>query len=152
MIQALFKFYAASALGQAFRHSSWAFAVTEMFHLLALAALGGGLLVAAIGLSGLGLQLPDRFGGWRGLRLFLAWSLGATFVSGVLLVGTNPLKYYFNDAFRVKMALLATGLVLAVMTDALVRRSWPRVAAVAGFLTLGAWLAIGLAGRLIGLL
>ncbi len=151
MIRHLFELYAASAPGQAIRNSSWAFAVIEMAHLFALALLGGGLLVAAIGLFGRWLQFPARADGWRGLRAFLAWSLAATAISGVLLVGSNPLKYYFNDAFRVKMLFLAGGLVLAILTDLLAGRHG-RIAALAGLATLAAWLAVATAGRLIGLL
>jgi hypothetical protein len=151
MIRHLFELYAASPLGQAIRNSSWDFALLEMVHLFALALLGGGLLVAAIGLFGRWLQFPARADGWRGLRAFLAWSLAATVTSGALLVGVNPLKYYFNDAFRVKMLLLAVALALAILTDFLAGRRG-RIAALTGLATLAAWLAVATAGRLIGLL
>ena len=151
MTRHLFEFYAASALGQAIRNSSWAFAVIEIVHLFALALLGGGLLIAVVGLFGRWLQFPARADGWRDLRGFLSLSLAATAGSGVLLVGSNPLKYYFNDAFRVKMLILVGSLVLAILTDLLARLRG-RNAALAGLATLAAWLAVATAGRLIGLL
>jgi hypothetical protein len=152
MIRAIFRSYAATDLSQAIRHSSWAFAVIEMFHLLALALLGGGLLVAAIGLSGWGFQFPGRSDGWRGLRRFLTWALAATVLSGLLLVGSNPMKYYFNDAFRIKMLILIAGLGVGAATEIFVSRRWLSFAAVGSFASVAAWLGVALAGRLIGLL
>lgn len=151
MIRTLFELYARTPLSLAIRQSSWAFAVIEVFHLIALAALGGALLVAGLRLIGPAFRFaePDRV--WKGLRPVIGWSLLAAIASGVLLVGSNPMKYYFNDAFRVKMALLALALVAIGAIDRRARRARPapRVAAALGLLL---WLGVGLAGRLIGLL
>src|SRR5206468_3505378 len=53
---------AASALGQAISKSSWAFAVIESVHLLALAVIGGAVLMVDLRLLGFGLR-ADAAGG-----------------------------------------------------------------------------------------
>lgn len=155
MIRKLFELYAATPLSLAIRHSSWAFAVIEVLHLIALAALGGALLVGGLRLIAPAFRFADRTEVWRGLRPVIGWSLAAAIGSGVLLVGSNPLKYYFNDAFRWKMALLASALVVTVATDRLASATANRRALAAGAAAaadLALWLGVGLAGRLIGLL
>ena len=80
MLHTLFKFYATTPLSVAIRKSSWDFAVIEMLHLAALSLLGGTVLIATLGLSGLAFQFPDKAGAWRGLRAVALWALGAAIV------------------------------------------------------------------------
>jgi hypothetical protein len=152
MIHALFAYYAASPLGVAIANSSWAFAVIEVFHLIALSALGGGLLVATLGLSGLVFRFADRRQLWQGLRPLLLWSFAAIAVTGALLVGSNPMKYYFNDAFRVKMLFLGAALIVTFFADRVVDRRFIKLAVICVPVVLILWLGVALAGRLIGLL
>lgn len=155
MIRKLFELYAATPLSLAIRQSSWAFAVIEVLHLFALAALGGALLIGGLRLIGPAFRFADRAEVWKGVRPVIGWSLAAAIASGVLLVGSNPLKYYFNDAFRWKMALLAAALVVTIGIDRLASRDANQRALVAGAAAVGGlalWLGVGLAGRLIGLL
>ena len=50
---ALFKWLAHSSLGQYMQKSAWAFAVVETAHLIALAALGGSLILVHLGMLGI---------------------------------------------------------------------------------------------------
>jgi hypothetical protein len=134
------------------RDSKWGFAIVEMVHLLALAALGGAVLVVDLGILGIGFrrQAPGRVA--RELAPIFVVSLIAMVLSGTLLVGAEAMKCYYHPAFRLKMALFAA----AVLFHFTIHRSaigsfstWSKVAAV-GSLTL--WLAVGLAGREIGFL
>ena len=80
---------AASALGQVISKSSWAFAVIESVHLLALAVIGGAVLMVDLRLLGLGLrgQPLDRVA-----RDAWPWFVGSwvvMIVTGVLAVGLN---------------------------------------------------------------
>lgn len=134
------------------RDSKWGFAVVEMVHLLALAALGGTVLVVNLGILGIGFrkQAPSRVA--RELAPIFVGSLIAMVLSGTLLVGAEAMKCYYHPAFRLKMVLFAA----AVLFHFTIHRSavgnfsrWSKVAAV-GSLTL--WLAVGLAGRAIGFL
>ena len=134
------------------RDSKWGFAVVEMVHLLALAALGGTVLVVDLGILGIGFnrQSPSRVA--RELAPIFLGSLIVMVLSGTLLVGAEAMKCYYHPAFRLKMLLFAA----AVLFHFTIHRSavgnlsiWSKVAAV-GSLTL--WLAVGLAGRAIGFL
>jgi hypothetical protein len=156
MLQAAFQAYADSLLGRALKAATWAFAITEIIHLLALAVLGGTVLFAGAAALGFDARRRPAPGTIRGLRPLFRASLAVMLISGVVLVGTNPMKYYFNDAFRVKMAvlLLAIGAFawLSVRARDAVEGQLPVDAKVAAGLSLGLWLGVGLGGRLIGLL
>lgn len=154
MLRGLFEAYAATPVSHAVRDSSWIFAVTEMVHLTMLALAGGALVIGAVGLTGAAFQFPDRAGAWRGLRPVVLWGLGGLVLSGVLLVGTNPLKYYFHPAFRVKMVLLLLVVgAFAALDRAVVRRPppTPGVLAIGAAILLALWLGVAASGRAIGL-
>jgi len=152
MLHTLFQAYAASPLSHAIRGSSWAFAIIEMAHLMMLALFGGVLLIGGLGLTGTAFQFPDRTGAWLSLRRTGLWALAGLVLSGLLMIGSNPMKYYFHTAFRAKMVLLA----FAVIASAIVERGI-RPGAVRPILTnfavataLLLWFAVAVAGRMIG--
>jgi hypothetical protein len=148
----LFQWAAHAPALAAMRDSKWGFAIVEMVHLLALAVLGGTVLVVDLGILGIGFrrQAPSRVA--RELAPMFVGSLIAMVLSGTLLVGAEAMKCYYHPAFRLKMVLFAA----AVHFHFTIHRSavgtptiWSKMAAV-GSLTL--WLAVGLAGRAIGFL
>jgi hypothetical protein len=124
------------------RDSKWGFAVVEMVHLLALASLGGAVLLADLGVLGVGLRRRDLE---RQLSPVFLWSLLGMVISGALLIAAEPMKCYYHPAFRLKMVLLA----IAVLFAFTIRRRaiGSKLAAV---LSLSLWLSVGLAGRAIG--
>jgi uncharacterized membrane protein len=74
-------------------------------------------------------------------------------VSGVLLLAGEPLKCYYNAAFRWKMLFLALAVVFYFGVQSRLMDTESGVAAkVAGVISLTLWLGVGLAGRAIGLL
>ncbi|NOW47442.1 heme/copper-type cytochrome/quinol oxidase subunit 3 [Novosphingobium sp. SG751A] len=154
MFHGLYAAYAATSLSEAVRVSRWIFAVFEMVHLTGLAVLGGAVLIASARLAGWPLGGLDRGAVWRGLRWVALGGLLAVIGSGVVMVGVNPLKYYFNPSFNVKLWLLLAGVALGLAVDRLVRRENvpPIVWRGAGLALSGLFLAVGLAGRAIGLL
>lgn len=94
-------------LSTAIRNSRWDFAVIEMVHLVALALLGGAVLV--LGLRALSVILVRQPLGRvaRSVAPLLLAALLTLLCSGALLVADDPLRYYGNIAFRAKMLLLA---------------------------------------------
>lgn len=155
MLHALFEAYAHTALSAAVRESRWIFAVFEIVHLIGLSLLGGGVLIAGARLAGWPVAGLERAVVWRGLRPVVIAGLLIAVGSGVVLVGVNPLKYYFNPSFNVKIALLLLGIALAWVVDRLVLRSGDMPLAIwraLGAGLAGVFLAVGLAGRAIGLL
>jgi hypothetical protein len=146
-----------SALGQAMQTSKWGFALVETVHLLALAVLGGSVLVVDLRLLGVILKRESARAIGRDLSRLLLGSLVLLIFSGIALLSEEALKCYYSPAFRWKMALLA-GAVLFYFT--LHRRAlmhtdkgeptpWSRTAAI---LSLALWLGVGVAGRAIGLI
>jgi hypothetical protein len=92
------------------RDSKWGFAVVEMVHLVALAGLRGAVLLADLGVLGVGLRRRDLA---RQLSPVFAWSLIVMVISGALLIAAEPMKCYYHPAFRLKMVLLAIAVVFA---------------------------------------
>jgi hypothetical protein len=151
-----FEWLAATRLSEAMSASVWAFAVVEMFHLLALAMLGGTVLILNLRLLGLRLQRRPVAEVTRELSPYSFASLAVLVVSGALLVIDGPLRYYSNSAFRVKMLLLTIAVIFSLTLHRWAVRSENRGispgARIAAVVSLMLWLSVGLAGRAIGFL
>src|SRR5215470_10442624 len=104
MVQAFFQWCETTRIHDAISTSLWAFAVIESVHLLALAAIGGAVLVVDLRLLGLGLKnqsVPDV------ARSAYPWLKGSLFVmlaTGIPLFLSEPTKCYYSTPFWVKMA------------------------------------------------
>lgn len=153
----VFQWLAHSAFGVLMQESKWAFAIVEMVHLLALALLGGAVLIVDLGLLGLGLRRQPIGHIARELTPLFASSLVVMAVSGVVLLSEEALKCYYSPAFRAKMALLLLAVLFSITLHRSVIRSsittqvnWKRRAA--AVISLLLWLGVGLAGRAIGFL
>jgi hypothetical protein len=146
-----------SGLGQFMQNSKWGFAVIEAVHLLALALLGGVVLLVDLRLLGVVLRQESARVIGRDLSRLLLGSLAVMIVSGVMLVSEEALKCYHSPAFRWKMVLLAAAVLFyfTLHRQALLRIDkgrpgvWSRTAAL---ISLTLWLGVGIAGRAIGLL
>lgn len=153
----LFNWLGQTPVGIFMQQSTYGFEIAEMFHLLALALLGGSILIIDLRLLGLGIksQSPARLAGE--LKPCLAGSLLTSVVSGVLLLAAEPMKCYYNPAFRLKMLFLVLALLFyffiqrpLLQAERASRREF--LARSAGVVSLLLWLAVGLAGRAIGIL
>ena len=146
-----------SPLGHAMQASKWDFAVVEMVHLLALALLGGAVLIVDLRLLGLVLKGESARGVGRDLSRVLLISLVVMVLSGIAMLSEEAGKCYYSPAFRWKMALLAAAVLFyfTLHRRALMRSDrgaptlWSRVAAA---VSLALWFGVGVAGRAIGLL
>ena len=141
----------ASALGQTIRESTWLFPAIESTHLLALAMLGGSILIMSFSILGWGLKTPvaDLY---RSAHRYLNAAVIVLLITGVLLGISEPVKLYGRQAFWVKMISLAIALLVTYFVfNPLVRRgaSGPGLRSVT-VLTMAAWLLVAMAGRWIG--
>jgi len=153
----LFKWLGQTHAGILMRDSTWGFAIVEMAHLLALVGLGGTILIVDLRLLGFGRwrQPVSRFA--NELTPLLLGSLATMIISGILLLASGPLRYYYNPAFRLKMLLLflAVGFYFTLHRNVVRSHSentisvWSKTAAI---VSLSLWLGVGLAGRIIGLI
>jgi hypothetical protein len=146
---------AASPLSKAISTSTWAFAVIESIHLLALSVIGGAVLIVDLKLLGYGIRsqtLPDV------ARDAQKWFLGSwtvMIVTGLLLFWSEPQKLYYSTPFAVKMTCLVLGTIFALTVRRRVAlagedRVPPRVMKLVAIVSLGLWFGVGAGGRWIG--
>lgn len=145
-----------SWLGAAVNNSTWAFAVIEAGHLLALAVLGGAILVVDMRLLGFGLkEEPVSYVG-KTAQPWLLGGLAAAIVTGIpLLASLAAGKYYVNGAFWMKMYFFLAALVFTftirraiVMGDDV--RANSRIGKMVGLASVLLWSGVGIMGRGIG--
>jgi len=144
-----------SMIGHAISGSKWLFPFIEAFHLVALALLGGTVLIIDLRLMGWGLrdQPVSRLG-----RSMLPWMIGSLVVmlgSGFLLFLSEPGKLYDNLPFQIKMVCLFLAILytftlrqLAIRSD--VDRTRPLRAKTVAVVSVMLWSGVGLMGRGIG--
>ena len=150
-----FEWCESSAAGAAIRESLWLFPVIESFHLLALALIGGAVLVVDLRLLGLGLRRQPVALLARDVQPWLVGGLVVMVSSGVLLFTSEAIKCYYNAAFWTKMTFLLPALVftftvrrkVTAAEEARVRPIWRKLTAVT---SVALWTVVGAAGRWIG--
>jgi Family of unknown function (DUF6644) len=142
----------ASALGSTIKESLWLFPAIEALHLVALALLGGAILMLNLRLLGVGLSAQSVSEVERDARPWLVAALVTMIVTGVLIGTSEALKLYDKPAFWLKMAALLAALVFTFALQLpLARRDVAGLAAKAlATISLGLWLTVALAGRWIG--
>ena len=141
----------ASALGQTIRESTWLFPAIESTHLLALALLGGSILIMALSILGWGLKTPVAEL-YKSAHRYFNGAVIVLLITGVLLGVSEPVKLYGRQAFWVKMISLAVALLLTYFAfNPLVKRgaSGASLRSVT-VLTIASWLIVAMAGRWIG--
>lgn len=151
----LFEGLERSALGQAIQTSEWAFAVIESVHLLALAALGGAILLVDLRMLGLGLRDQPVATLARSAQPVLVLSALTLIVTGAGLFASEAVKCYYSTPFLVKMSTLGPALVFTFtvrrrvtsLDDSSPRPSWHKLVSL---LSLALWFTVAAAGRWIG--
>ena len=101
-----FEWCAATSFGQAISTSTWAFAVIESVHLLALSVIGGAVLIVDLRLLGFGLRRQSLAQVARDARPWFVGSLIVMLVTGIALFMSEPVKCYYSTPFWVKMTSL----------------------------------------------
>ncbi|HUD99236.1 MAG TPA: DUF6644 family protein [Bryobacteraceae bacterium] len=142
-------------IGEAIRDSRWLFPAIESVHLLALAVIGGAVLVMNLHLLGFGIKRQPAAQLWRDTRPWLLGSLTVMLISGVLLFTSEATKLYYHEAFWVKMISLLLAMIftftvvrkVALAEPGRVRSLWSRAAAAISILL---WSTVGVCGRWIG--
>jgi hypothetical protein len=150
-----FEWLASTSLSQAISTSTWAFAVIESVHLLALSVIGGAVLLVDLRLLGLGIRSSTLEEVARDAQPWLIGSLVVMLVTGFLLFASEPVKCYYSTPFRVKMLCLALGTIfaftvrrkVAMAGEGRVPPVWQKLVAV---VSLTLWFGVGAGGRWIG--
>lgn len=150
-----FEWFETTTIGAAIRNSLWLFPVIESVHLLALATIGGALLMLDLRLLGLGLRTQPVSVVARDAEPWLIASLVIMIATGIPLFLSESVKCYYSTPFWVKMTMLP----IAILFTFTVRRSvamaeqtrvGPRWHKLVGLLSLAMWFSVAAAGRWIG--
>jgi hypothetical protein len=155
MLLPYFQSLEASALSRAISTSSWAFAVVESIHLLALAVIGGAVLMLDLRFLGLGLRRQPIREVALEAQPWLIASLIVMLVTGAVLFISEPIKCYYSTPFWVKMTSLALAMLftftvrrrMSLADEASVRPALFKLVAV---VSLTLWFGVGAGGRWIG--
>jgi hypothetical protein len=154
----LFQWIEATQLAVAVNDSKYAFAISECFHLLALAIIGGAVLVVDTRLLGLGFRNQKVSDVAAAARPWLIGSLIMIVVTGYLMFSSLAAdKYYWNIGFWWKMYLLAAAIIFTftVRQPYALRSGTPGgtfTARIIGVVSIALWLSVAVAGRAIGFL
>jgi hypothetical protein len=153
MLLPFFEWCEASFIGQAIRASLWLFPVIEATHLLALAMIGGALLIVDFRMLGVGLRQPIPEVA-RDARPWLVASLVVMIATGVALFLSESVKCYYNQAFWVKITTLPVALLFTFAVrqpianrargDATLRTR------LVALISIALWFTVAAAGRWIG--
>lgn len=139
-------------IGTTIKESLWLFPAIEAVHLLALAMLGGALLMLDFRLLGVGLSAQPTSAVERNARPWLIGAVATLIVTGVLIGMSEALKLYDKDAFWVKMTALAVALIFtfAIKLPLAHRNVSGLTAKALGTFSILVWLTVAMAGRWIG--
>ena len=142
------------AMSQAYRESTWLFAVTQSLHLVAIAAFVGAILIVDLRLLGWGAVGQSRADIARSAQRILLWSGLGVLATGIPQFTTNALSYSRSPMFVYKMCLLAVALVFTAtlrrwvaLADEGRLPSW--VTRTVGVVSLALWMSVTASGRLI---
>ena len=142
-------------IGQTIRESLWLFPVIEAVHLLALAVLGGAVLIVDLRLLGVGIQTSTPAEVARRAQPILILGIVGLLSTGIPLFLSEAIKCYYNQSFWVKMIGLSLILLftftwrkryLSSATSLTVENLGKMTAAV----SMGMWFLVAAAGRWIG--
>ena len=140
--------------GTAIRDSTWLFPCIEAGHLLALALMGGSVLLVDLRMLGLGVTRLPVAQVCRDARPWLMGSFVVLVVTGVLLFLSEATKCYLNPAFWIKMAFLIAATVFTFTVRQRVALAGgaevdPAMARRVAVISVVLWSGVGIAGRAI---
>ena len=148
----LFRWLDGSWIGTTIRMSTYLFPAVEVLHLIGLVLLLGTVIVVDLRLLGFGLR---RQSVTRVAQEVAPWTLlgvATMLITGFLLLLSEAVKCYQNDAFWFKMEFLLPALIFhftvyrKVTSSDKIRPVWARLTAC---LSLALWFGVGLGGRAI---
>ena len=150
-------------LGRFVVGSNWLFPVIESIHLLALAVLGGSVLIVDLRLVGWVLKDRAVTEIAREARPWMIGALSAMILTGIPLFLSEPIKCYYSPAFWVKMWTLAIAVIYTFTirtrvtaaagtdsADVMSVRTTTRRQMLVGALSIALWFTVAASGRWIG--
>lgn len=155
MVESFFVWLEGSALGAFVKDQGATFATIEAVHLMALAVLGGSVLLSDLRLFNLVLaDVPSKTVTDNAHKYFKL-SLIVLLVTGFVMLSGVATKCYHNFYYWVKMAALAAGILFAfTVRQPLLRRDHaeisPLTLKVVALASISVWFLVAASGRWIG--
>lgn len=136
-----------------FRTSFYLYPLVNVLHVLAIGALVTTALLMDLRVLGLARGLPAETV-IRYLRPVAVTALTIAVLSGLTLFSVQPVEYFGNIAFQLKMLLLAAAAANAILftTFRMHRPEKGAGAKIMALVSIGLWLSVAIAGRFIGFL
>ena len=143
------KWSEATSLGRVIRNSEYAFPMIEFVHLVALAIIGGAVLIVDMRLLGLGLKKTPVAQLAKDAQPYVTGSLIVMLLTGIALYTSEATKCYASAAFWIKMI----SLLLAMIFTYTVKKNTAAKDLenkVVGALSILLWFGVAWGGRWIG--
>jgi hypothetical protein len=156
MLLAAFQWIESLGFAVAINNSLYAFALIESVHLVALAVIGGAVLIVDLRLLGVGFRNQAVADVAVAARPWLIGSLVMILLTGFLLFASLAAsKYYYNEAYWLKMYFLLAAIAftfavrqpLALGDSARTRTALAKGVAV---VSISLWFGVAFMGRAIG--
>jgi hypothetical protein len=155
-ILSAFEWIEATGFAVAINNSLYAFALIESVHLVALAVIGGAVLVVDLRTLGVGFRRQPVADVALAARPWLIGSLVLILATGFLLFASLAAsKYYYNVAYWWKMSFLLAAIIFTfavrqpiALGDA--GRSQSGLAKVVAVVSVSLWFGVAFMGRAIG--
>jgi hypothetical protein len=151
----LFYWLAHTTVGTTIRSSATLIAITQIIHLLGLTLLVGTVLMVDMALLGFGIRHHPVS---RIASELAPWTIGgliAMLISGPFILSSETLKCYESSFFWMKMVVLLVAIAFHFTVHRRVVLSEPPPgrfrAGLVACVSLGLWIAVALAGKMIGI-
>jgi hypothetical protein len=155
MIESFFAWMEVSALGAFVKDKAATFATIEAVHLMALAVLGGSVLLSDLRLCNVLLtDIPSKSVTDNAHKFFKV-ALAVLLVTGVVMLTGVAVKCYHNFYFWVKMIALAVGIVFTLAVRQPLLRGdhaqiQPLTLKLVALASMSIWFLVAASGRWIG--
>lgn len=145
----LFEWLESTPIALALQNSLWLFPVIECMHLLALALLGGSLLVVDLRLLGLGLRGQSVADLARQAHPWMVGSLAAMIATGIPLFLSEAVKCYYSPPFwwKMRFLVLAAAFAFTIRRKVTAGEEKRLLGALTALVSLGLWFTVGFSGR-----
>lgn len=150
-----FAWFGNTAIANAIRSSAALIALLEIIHLLGLTMLAGTVLMIDMALLGLGIRRHPVARIATELAPWTTAGMVVLLISGPLILSSETKRCYDSSSFWIKMAILIVAIVFHFTVHRRVARSDPPAgpfrAGLVGLVSLGLWISVALAGKMIGI-
>jgi hypothetical protein len=151
----LFDWLGHSVIGETIRSSAVLIALTQIVHLLGLTMLAGTVLMVDMALLGFGIRRVPTARIAAELAPWTAGGLAVLLISGPLILSSETRKCYDASFFWLKMAILLAAIAFHFTAYRRVTQSEPPAgpfrARLVACVSLGLWIGVALAGKMVGI-